>query len=947
MKFCRTFLPLLCAFFAFTPLTASAQAPEPRLRGAIREDTRAILPGSCSPRTLHAQDLGPAPANQPLHGITLVFRRSANQQADLDHLLAVQQDPASPQFHHWLTPEAFGLRFGMADADLEATQRWLTSHGFTIDGVSRARDRITFSGTAAQVAATFGATLHHYQIDGEPHLAPSSDLSLPADLAAVTTAILHLSDFRPHPNAHLKPRPAYTAGATQSHYLVPGDLAVMYDLPAQSISFYPGAGQSIAIVGQTYVEPSSNSIVRQFVNSVSPFGLNLTPVLVPNTGVEAISPGDAFESDIDIEYTSGIVGGANILFVHVGSSPNYNVFDALAFAVDSNVAPVISISYSQCETLLSQTDLAQQTSLFQQAASQGQTLVAATGDDGSTACAPYPVSPYLSATQQQALAVNYPADSPYVIAVGGTQMVSDTFSPGPSTYWFSTPSPGFDVVHTLLSYVPETTWNEGSATVGMQAGGGGASALVPRPTWQSGVPGIPTGTTRLLPDIALLASISDPGFLFCTDDPAITGGQQPPCDYGSFAQSSYPLAGGTSFAAPTFAAMVVLLNQNTQASGQGNFNPVLYRLAANPATAASIFHDITTGSIACVPGATGCSAAGESGFAATPGYDQATGLGSIDFLHLQAALPSGNPSLYPTIVLLSPSSTALNAGEPYVLNINVTPVSLLGNPTPPTGSVSIAVDGVVLQPNLPLVTGTAFDSQSTASYTITAPAATGSHVLAVTYPGDATHTSASTTTAFNVGNLIASGSVTLAAGNVTLQPNGAATSTVVVTPSGGYNGRLFWSLSLSGGNGSSLTGCYAIPSLPIEGVTTTTLSLALGTVCSSALPAARGALRPTAWHTAANPLHPGPWNALPIATGLLFCLWPAARRRRALPLLCLLLTAVGATLSGCGGGSSGAGSGSSNPVPATPAVTYTATLTGTDSVTATISSSTTFTLTVQ
>ena len=106
MKSCVTLLPLLCAVFAITPRIAASQAPEPRLTSGIREDARAILPGSRSPRILHAQDLGPVAASHPLQGITLVFRRSAAQQADLDQLLAAQQDPASPLFHHWLTPEA-------------------------------------------------------------------------------------------------------------------------------------------------------------------------------------------------------------------------------------------------------------------------------------------------------------------------------------------------------------------------------------------------------------------------------------------------------------------------------------------------------------------------------------------------------------------------------------------------------------------------------------------------------------------------------------------------------------------------------------------------------------------------------------------------------------------------------------------------------------------------
>ena len=287
MKFCTIFLHLLPAVFVVT-LSSPAQTPEPRLRGSISEARRSPLPGSVSPRLLQAQDLGPVRANQPISGITLVFRRSDAQEVDLQQLLRAQQDPASPDFHHWLTPEAFGQRFGMSESDLETTRRWLTARGFEVSAISRAHDRISFSGTAEQVGSAFSAPLHHFLVNGEVHLAPSSDLVLPSDLASVTAAVLHLSDFRPHPMSRLAPHPAYTTGNTQTHFLTPRDLAVMYNLPAVTNTYTPGAGQAIAIVGQSYVDLSFSGIVRSFVTGTTT--LNLTPILVPGSGVEAVSP---------------------------------------------------------------------------------------------------------------------------------------------------------------------------------------------------------------------------------------------------------------------------------------------------------------------------------------------------------------------------------------------------------------------------------------------------------------------------------------------------------------------------------------------------------------------------------------------------------------------------------------------------------------------------------
>ncbi len=883
-----------------------------------------------------------------MRGVTLVFRRSESQEAVLQELLAAQQDPASPEFHHWLTAETFGQRFGTADEDLEATKNWLTGQGFEINGISRAHDRISFSGTALQVETAFATSLHHYQIDGQLHTSPNSNLSLPADLAPMTAAVLHLSDFRPVPKARLSPHPAYSTADTKTHFLTPPDLAVMYDLPKRSNSYYPGDGQSIAIVGQSYVDLSLNSIVRKFLTST--VTLKLTPVLVPGSGVQAISPVDASESELDLEYASGLLNSANIFLVYVGSDPSYNVFDALSFAIDQNIAPVISISYGECETLLSPAEIEQGNALFQQAASQGQTLIAASGDAGSTACAAVPISSHLSATQQQALAVDFPADSPFVIAVGGTQMSPETFAASNSVYWTAA-TPPYDLTQSLLSYVPETTWNEDSATNGIFAGGGGASATLPRPPWQAVFPGMPAGNTRVLPDIAFQASSTNPGFLVCTDDPSFfIVGQNSGCGYGLVPAASYPLAGGTSFAAPIFAAMVALLNQDTQSLGQGNLNPILYRLASSATTAASVFHDIASGSIACTAGIPGCSAAGQSGFAATAGYDQATGLGSLDYLHLLAAWPTSHPALDATVTSLYPFNTAIDTGATDVIGIFVTSVFQSSHAaTPPSGGVSVAVDGTIVVQNLAFSNFNLFDSSGRVSYSLTAPMTPGSHVVVITYPGDRTHGPSTSTTSILVGNVLASGGIALAAGNVTLPPNGSAITNVVVTPTGGYGGRLTWSLSLSGGTGSSLTVCYSIPSPLVQGVTSVALSLGAGAACSSALPTARAVLSAAAADTPARLPPLKSWQSGPVVAGLLLCcLRLRTRAPRSISLLCMLLIAAASTLSGCGGSNSNANSGSgSTASPPNPITTYTATLTGRDSVNTGISSSTTFTLTLR
>jgi subtilase family serine protease len=130
-------------------------------------------------------DLGPVDQGQLINGITLVFKRSASQQAALDQLLAEQQDPTTPNYHNWITPEEFSDRFGLSANDLAKVTEWLRSQGFSVVYEARSRTYVTSSGTAAQVQAAFHTELHRYQVDGEMHFANSSDPSIPTALEPV------------------------------------------------------------------------------------------------------------------------------------------------------------------------------------------------------------------------------------------------------------------------------------------------------------------------------------------------------------------------------------------------------------------------------------------------------------------------------------------------------------------------------------------------------------------------------------------------------------------------------------------------------------------------------------------------------------------------------------------------------------------------------------------
>ena len=939
-----SFLTVLLSF----SLSAFAQTPTPRLTRNIAETGRAALVGSRTPQANRGQDLGPVSPQMSIPGITLVFKRSPEQETALQQLLAAQQNPSSPLYHQWLTPDNFATRFGMADEDITAAETWLQSQGFQVESTSRSRDRITFSGTAAQVQSAFGTDLHYYQVDGEQHFAPAADLTLPTELASVTAAVLHLSNFRPKPSVKIQTRPKsdYTTPSTQTHYLGPLDIATMYDLNSLRSGFL-GSGQALAVVGQSFVNTSVDSSEIVSFQILSGRTTPITPVIVPGSGVEAISPGDQGESEIDLEYTSGIAPGANIFLVYVGSNQNYDVFDSLAFAIDQNIAPVISISYSICEPLVSATTLNQGNALFEQASAQGQTLVAASGDSGSTACAPF-TSAGVTLTQQQALAVSYPADSPYVTAVGGTQMAPGTFAAGSSSYWNSSPYTPFG---SLLSYVPEVVWNEDSNSFGIAAGGGGASTHFSRPAWQSGVPGIPSGTSRLLPDIALQSSIASPGFLICTSDPSLTDGQTS-CSNGlQDTNGKYTVAGGTSFAAPIFAGFLAILNQVEQTNGQGNVNPQLYALASNSSTYAAAFHDITSGSNACISGTGNCAASGESGYAATQGYDEATGLGSVDFGHLVTAWPStSTTSRSPTNIQLTPYLSAASPGQSLQVQITVgsfySSSGVLNGNVVPIGTVAVSVDGALSQSSLAFSSTNPSGASAIADYNFVAPATSGSHLISATYAGDAEHLPAVATTSILVGNVTATGSFTVATSNLTIANGSQGSTQISATPSGGYSGRVSWSLAAASTTGSAEL-CYLIGPSSTNNPNSAVLTIGVGSACTSVPPAARANLR--SLPTRASSKQENPWRSAPnvaVYAGLILCGSLFTRRRKigsSLWIAILLISAAGFGLSGCGGGG-GSASGLPNTTPS--ATTYTLTLTGTDSVNTAITASTTFTVTV-
>ena len=968
----------LCAPLVAATVAAAcaAQTPAPRILAQPNNAHMSVLPGSKRPFAQPQYDAGRMPSSTQFTGISLYFSRSAAQQAALNKLLAEQQDPASPLYHHWLTPQQFAAQFGMAQSDIDAVNLWLEQQGFSVDSVSKSRNFIRFSGTVGQVEQAFQTQMHYYNIGGKKLFAPNSALSIPSAFSSVVAHVGNLSNFRPraqyvpfHPS---NPRAAFTSSISGNVYFAPGDIKVAYDMNSLIGAGYDGSGQSITIIGQSAVLLSD---IKNFQNAaqVSPTPQTPVTILVPGTGSSTIYAGDEGESDLDLEWSSTMAPGASIYFVYTGNSINSSgIFDSIVFAVDNGIGNVISASYGACEAGNTPSSLSVYESTYQQAAAQGQTIVASSGDQGSTACFISPTTTTPSLATQESLSVNYPASSAWVTAVGGTEITSANDASG-NQYFSSQQST--DTITSVLQHIPEVAWNDDNSTNGLSATGGGISTIITQPSWQKSY-FTATGQTnpgtsgRLVPDISLYSSPNNPGYLYCTSDQSDCGsGQVGSCTNGFRDSSSsgyLTVAGGTSFAAPIFAAMVAVLNQAAgYTQGQGLVNPTFYTLAANPATYSSVFYDATAGGPSgtagtgnqCLAGPTYCSSTSGSTtkYPTTTGYDLATGLGSFDFGLLAAAWPASTSTVIGTTTTVTASNPTPNVGANVTFTITVTAES---GTAAPTGTVTLVVDGgTSLGGITTTATLTPSGSASTATYT-TSFSTSDSHSVVAQYGGDSTFGSSTGAASVTIGGSSGTGSFTMKATDVSVTRGSSGTSTITVTPSGGYTGTV--NLTFTTSNNSALANlCYLFGTqnssgngtVTITGTSAATTTLLLdtnaadcsGTSTTGGVQPGRGfhrlggTLRTLA---SSHPSNPSPLPAGLAFAGLLFAgiLARSSKRFRSLAMI-LLMASIGLGISACGGTSA---SSLSNP----PAGTYTITLSGQDSASASISSTTTFNFTI-
>ena len=693
-----------------------------RLTGPIDASSLITLKGNTHPLAQARFDRGPAPLSMPAKRLLLVLQRSTRQEADLQTYLQSVQDSNSPRYRKFLSPEEFGQRFGVADADLQATQAWLTREGFSVSRVSKSRMAIEFAGTVGQVQTAFHTSIHRYVIGGNEFWANVTDPQIPSALSPVVAGLASLNSFKPKAQYIRGPSgvydakthtitPTYTIGdSTDGYYIFlgPADAATIYDTPTAlnpnlSGTAYDGTGVTIGIAGDSNIDVTQNANYR------ATFSLAAKATTVVVDGNDPGKNGDAVEAYLDTQVSGGIAPNANvILYTAANTELESGLFLAIARALDDNQADILNVSFSGCEAAQGTAGNQYILDLWEQAAAQGISVTVSSGDSGSAGCD----NPDTEDLASQGLAVNGLGSTPYNISVGGTDFDA-LYSNFPASF-----SNYVDLTNTLpshrsaLKYIPEEPWNNstipntsildnapisvashGASDDNIVAAGGGLSTLYSAPNWQGG---FGVATARSMPDVSFLAGNGFYGALWgiCTDLEVDSSGK-PVTDCAAGASgSSFNLTGvgGTSASSPAFAGMLALVEQETGARlGQANY--ALYQLART--NYSSVFHDVVTGdnSVECMSGTPNCEAATEvgayylSGYNAGNGYDEASGLGSVDAAEMTKNWASVNFSPTTSTLQLNGASAPLNITHGQTVSVSATVSSTAGTPAGEIGLV--------------------------------------------------------------------------------------------------------------------------------------------------------------------------------------------------------------------------------------------------------------------
>ncbi len=629
---------LLCLAAAAMLVAAGASRADP-IRGGLTSRGADLMRVGREPAAPAGAIVRGAAAATPLHvTVTLAPRDPAALAA---YARAVST-PGSPDYRRYLTPAQFGRRFGATPAEVAAVRASLRTRGVLPGPTSAGALSIPVSGTAAQFERAFVISLRTLLVPGRRSaIVASAAPAFDAGAAGAVQTVLGLDTVSaPHPlllragaagasrlplaAGHVAtggPQPCATVQAQ-----APGQFAYTADQIASAYGFAGlyaagdlGAGVTVAVYE---LEPDDPADLAAYQAC---YGTDASITYVPVDGGAGRGPG-AGEAALDIENLIGIAPDVRVLVYQGPNSnsgaPGAGPYDTFSAIINQDRAQIVSVSWGECEAELGRSDAIAENTLFQQAAVQGQTIVAASGDNGSEDCdddSPLP---------DTTLAVDDPSSQPFVTGVGGTSL--QQLGPPPV----------------------ESVWNSGAGqtdVIGQPgAGGGGISSFWPMPAAQTDAApslgvltaaaagsgcGNTSGSCREVPDVSADANPATGYMIYWNGGGAIPAEPE-----------GWQGVGGTSGAAPVWAALLALADASPGCAGSpvGYVDPALYRAAG--LSYAADFNDVTTGD-------DDFTATNGGRYAAGPGYDTASGLGTPNATALVSSLCAD------TVKLVDPPGT--------------------------------------------------------------------------------------------------------------------------------------------------------------------------------------------------------------------------------------------------------------------------------------------------
>jgi kumamolisin len=551
----------------------------------VTNTTYIRLPGHVPKQLTTAKSLSLHPLDSDqIIPLTLVL--PLRNQQELEDLVQRMYDPADTTYYgKYLTSEEFMERFAPTQKDYEKVMDYAHKLGLSVLSTHPNRLLLDVSGSAYTVEEGFKLNLYQYRLkSGRDVYAPTENPAVPYSVASLLKGVIGLDD--------LAVWRTYKKQKKQAGESVVGPHASSNAYPSgPNGGFTPndliiaynlagvsanGSGQNIALFELASYQASDIIEYANYFNLPTP---QLKSILVDggsNSGIDA-------EVTLDIQLAIALAPESQIL-VYEGPNSYQGVLDTYNRIATDNLAKQVSTSWGLAEDLVSQSFLNAEHAIFLQMAVQGQTIYAAAGDSGA-----------YDDPNKKVLVVDDPASQPYVVGVGGT-----TLSVNAQT----------------CAYVTESVWNHGFGNGG---GGGGVSKVWPIPDWQKNIPTAYSNAYRNVPDVSLNA---DPN----------TG-------YAIFYNGQWEIYGGTSCAAPLWAAFTARVNQELTALNKpalGFANPLLYAIGVSNSSSTA-FHDILTGNNAF--------------YNAQKSYDNATGWGSFNGANLFVNLtnPSEAPSQPPVV----------------------------------------------------------------------------------------------------------------------------------------------------------------------------------------------------------------------------------------------------------------------------------------------------------